>query len=83
MLDAVRAQLPPASAGEQNFGFVLPLFADPGPKSLYRRSSKRRAALLSPFTFAADVGTPAQVDVTLVESDDLGKAKPGLDGKQQ
>jgi hypothetical protein len=77
------AQLPSTSAGKQDFGFVLAQFAEPGPESPYRRSSERSAALLSPFTFATDVGAATQVDVTLSESDEFRKAKPSLDGKQQ
>lgn len=42
------AQSPTASAGKEDFGLVLSLFADPGPQSLYGRSSERGAALLSP-----------------------------------
>jgi hypothetical protein len=67
-LNAVMAQLPTESAGEKEFGFVPPLFAHPCPESLYRRPSKRSASLLSPFTFATDVGTATQADVTLSES---------------
>ncbi|MCU1227055.1 MAG: hypothetical protein JWQ42_5148 [Edaphobacter sp.] len=74
------AQLPTASAGEKEFGFVLPLFAYPGPENLYRRPSERSAALLSPFTFAADVGTATQVDFTLSESNEFRNPKPGLNG---
>jgi hypothetical protein len=77
------AQLPTASAGEKECGFVPPLFAHPGPESLYRRPSKRSASLLSPFTFATDVGTATQVDVTLSESDEFRDPKPCLNGEEQ
>jgi hypothetical protein len=39
--------------------------------------------LLSPFTFAADVGAALQVDVALSECDEFRKPKPGLNREQQ
>src|SRR5438270_599196 len=77
------AQSPAASAGKENFGLVLSLFADPDPQSLYGRSSKRGAALLSPLTFAADVCPALQVNVALAESDELRKAQTSLNREQQ
>ena len=55
VLNAVMTQSPTASAGKEDFGLVISLFADPGSQSLYGRSSERGTALLSPLTFATDV----------------------------
>src|SRR5205814_8258912 len=70
-------------AGKEDFGLVLPLFADPGRQGPYCRSSERSAALLSPFTFAAHVGTALQVNVVVSESDYLRKAETSLNREQQ
>ena len=68
---------------EKEFGFVPPCSRAHALRACTRRTSKRSAALLSPLTFATDVGTATQVDVTLSESDEFRDAKPGLDGEQQ
>jgi hypothetical protein len=76
-------QLPTESAGEKEVWFRPSPVRAPCPESLYRRPSKRSAALLSPFTFATDVGTATQVDVTLSESDEFRDPKLCLNGEQQ
>jgi hypothetical protein len=77
------AQLPTASAGKEDFGLVLSLFADPGPQSLHGRSSERRTALLSPFTLAAHVCAALQENVALAEPGELRKAETSLNREQQ
>jgi hypothetical protein len=78
VLYAVMAQLPTVSVWKEDFRLVFSLLADPGTQSLYCRASERGAALLSPFTFAADVGAALQADVALSECDEFRKPKPSL-----
>lgn len=77
------AQSPTASAGKEDFGLVVSLFADPGLQSLYGRSSERGTALLFALTFAADVCPALQVNVALAESDERRKAETSLNPEQQ
>jgi hypothetical protein len=72
------AQSTTASAGKEDICLALPLFADPGPESLYCRSSERGAALLTPLTLAPDVGTALQIDVALSEADEFRKTETSL-----